>query len=55
MTARYAVKPSKPAKAVVKRKVINKEVTFVDVRVAASGGEDAFATYIATGKIPTAK
>lgn len=53
MTTRNAVKPS--PKAVVKRKVIKQELTFLDVRAAAKAGDEAFKKYVVTGKVNTGR
>lgn len=46
---------TRPKKAKAKRKEVNKPLTFADVRIAARGGDEAFAYYVASGKLPASK
>jgi hypothetical protein len=38
-----------------RRKVIHKEVTFLDVRAATRDGQKVFDTFVITGKLPITK
>lgn len=52
-----AAKPVAPAKPVVARRKANdgKKLTSSDVRIAARGGDEAFAYYVENGKLPVSK